>query len=1277
MTVLKKCLVVFLIGFCAVLFAFTGVSLMRDGSISISAEAVDIAPPTDVVVSEYWGNPSTCPNCGGGTSSRDDLTFSKVSGCTFTYNHSYSGVNQCSGTITIHYGVTIPAKEPTCMDYGYSEGVKCGQCGKYMPGRHPQVTSSPLGHDYGEFFTTIEATCEMAGQEQAQCSRCSARQTRTVPALGHSYDNYVYNDDATCTEDGTETGTCIRCEETDTRIKAGTALGHTEGEPVRENEVAATCTVAGSYDEVVYCDRCNKELSRTAKTISALGHSYGAWLVLTNPSCTSSGSRQRTCSRCFDVDTETISALGHSYSSRSYAATCTSQGYTLKSCTRCSYSYKTNYTSALGHNYGSYVTAKSPTCTENGTETATCSRCLGTTSRTVSALGHISVTDPAVAATCTISGLSEGSHCSRCDVVLVEQETVPALGHDEVQHEAKAATCTEKGWKAYVTCSRCDYSTYEEIPAKGHMKGFPLTENEVSASCTVDGSYDTVYYCDVCLEEIRRVESIIPALGHNVVPHVAKSPTCTENGWEAYVTCSRCDYTTYEELPAKGHTAGAAATCTTAQTCTVCGTQLVAALGHDEVQHEAKAPTCTEKGWKAYVTCSRCDYTTYEEIPAKGHTPSAAATCTTAQTCTVCGTELAAALGHDEVQHEAKAPTCTEKGWNAYVTCSRCNYTTYQEVAATGHTEGEPATCITAQTCTVCGTELVPALGHDEILHESKAPTCTKNGWNAYVTCSRCDYTTYEELPAKGHTAGVAATCTTAQTCTVCGMELASALGHDEIQHEAKAATCTENGWNAYVTCSRCDYTTYEELPAKGHKAGAAATCTTAQICTVCGTELAAALGHDEVQHEAKAPTCTEKGWNAYVTCSRCDYTTYEEIPAKGHTPSAAATCTTPQACTVCGTELVPALGHDEIQHEAKAATCTENGWNAYVTCSRCDYTTYEEVAALGHVAGADATCVTPQICTRCQAVLKEVLGHTPGEEATCTKAQICTRCGTQLAEALGHVSVIDEAVAPTCTETGLEAGAHCSRCEQVLLEQIEIPALGHELLPVEDSRTDCTQDGVQTRRCSRCEFVETVEVSGGSHSWRPGKVLRESTCKEVGVQELFCAFCGATSEVEIARKQHKVVLTDEVPATCTTSGLTGGIMCAVCGTELLLRSEIPAIGHSIVFVEEVAATETESGMKAHYFCADCGGLFADAEGDELVSEDELVIPATGDEGPEQPVDPDVPDDEPDGEPDEPSKNEDEELDPFRIILAVVSIVLLVIIISAIILKLRGKKRRR
>ena len=250
---------------------------------------------------------------------------------------------------------------------------------------------------------------------------------------------------------------------------------------------------------------------------------------------------------------------------------------------------------------------------------------------------------------------------------------------------------------------------------------------------------------------------------------------------------------------------------------------------------------------RVYVTeCQNCHNdgnVSYLKVHTGGtETP----TCTKGKTCEKCGAEYGEKdpNNHDLVHHDAKAPSCTEIGWNAYEACSRCNYTTtYQEL---------------------------PALNHDLEQHAAKAPTCTEIGWDAYETCSRCDYTTRKELPA---------------------------LNHALEQHAAKAPTCTEPGWDAYETCSRCDYTTRKELPALNHAleqhAAKAPTCTEIgwdayEACSRFGCNYTTrkelpALNHDLKQYAAKAPTCTEIGWNAYETCSRCDHTTYTELPALNH----------------------------------------------------------------------------------------------------------------------------------------------------------------------------------------------------------------------------------------------------------------------------------------------------------------------------------------------------------------------------------------------------------
>ena len=198
---------------------------------------------------------------------------------------------------------------------------------------------------------------------------------------------------------------------------------------------------------------------------------------------------------------------------------------------------------------------------------------------------------------------------------------------------------------------------------------------------------------------------------------------------------------------------------------------------------------------------------------------------------------------HDLVHHDAKAPTCTEIGWDEYDACQRegCTYTTKVELPALKHNlvhhDAKTPTCTEIgweeyDTCSRCDytTKVeLPALKHNLVHHDAKTPTCTEIGWEEYDTCSRCDYTTKVELPA---------------------------LKHNLVHHDAKAPTCTEIGWDEYDTCSRCDYTTKVELPA---------------------------LKHNLVHHDAKTPTCTEIGWEEYDTCSRCDYTTKVEIPALEH----------------------------------------------------------------------------------------------------------------------------------------------------------------------------------------------------------------------------------------------------------------------------------------------------------------------------------------------------------------------------------------------------------
>ena len=241
------------------------------------------------------------------------------------------------------------------------------------------------------------------------------------------------------------------------------------------------------------------------------------------------------------------------------------------------------------HKYSSAI-AQEATCTETGVATYTCSRCGDSYTETVAALGHEEVTDEGFAATCTEDGLTEGSHCGRCDIVLTEQETIPALGHEEVTDKGFDATCTEDGRTDGSHCSRCDIVLTEQkaIPALGHS----WDEGTVTREPTETEAGIRTFTCETC-GETR--EETIPTLEHeHSYTAVVTDPTCTEAGFTTY-TCACGDSYTADEVPA---------------------------LGHEEVADKGFDATCTEDGMTDGSHCSRCDIvlTEQETIPALGHT---------------------------------------------------------------------------------------------------------------------------------------------------------------------------------------------------------------------------------------------------------------------------------------------------------------------------------------------------------------------------------------------------------------------------------------------------------------------------------------------------------------------------------------------------------------------------------------------------------------------------------------------------------------------------------
>ena len=1035
-----------------------------------------------------------------------------------------SGAQEISTASTVipakgHTPVTDPAVAPTCTETGLTAGSHCSVCGTVLTAQ--QIVPAK-GHDWGDIVYTWSAdntevtatrTCEndpshVEKETVSTTYEVITKATETEPGLGRytsgSFTNkdfavqitevelpptgyevsYVWSDDNTsvtgtakpyntsaetitetveatysvtkepaCISTGIGTWTSGTFKSAQFAVQTKTvelpATGHTPGEEVTENEIAASCELNGSYDVVIYCTVCHRELSRENNTVDALGHDFSEWKVTK-------------------------------------------------------------------------------------------------------------------AATCTVKGLETRS-CSRCDVT--ESRETEALGHNMIHYDAYAATCTEHGWEAYDACSRCDYTTYVEIPAKGHVPGEAVRENEVAATCTIDGSYEEVKYCTVCEEEVSREKKNIPALGHDLIHHDAQAPTCTEIGWDAYDTCSRCDYTTYKEIAATGHNWGEVVYTWSDDNSTLTATRTCANdPSHFETEiaqstYEIITPATETTAGTIRYTVEGFNNEAFKPqtkdvtIPPTGYE----VTYEWSEDCTeLTATAVPYDTSAETIKETVKAtykvtkePTCTDKGEGTWTSGA--------------FNSGQFA----VQTKTVD----IPALGHKMTRHMPVSATCTTPGNIEYWTCDVCEKYFADETGSKEIT----------KAATVI-----NATGHKPVTDPAKEPTCTEPGLTEGSHCEVCGevLSVQTVIPAKGHTEeiipGKDPTCeetglTEGKKCTVCGeilveqTEIPA-LGHAWGEWTVvKEPTETEDGLEERVCANDPTHKEQRVIPASGHI-------------------------HEMVKTEAVAATCTKDGNIEYWTCSKCGKYFKDEAG-------------TNEITLE-ETVIKAT-GHKPvtdfAKDPTCTEPGLtegshCEVCGVILVAqetipALGHTEEIIPGKAATCEETGLTEGKKCTVCGEILRNQQEIPALGHawgEWYVVRPATE--TEDGLEERVCANDpNHKEERIIPKYGHSHTMVKVEAASaTCTKDGNTEYWtCSECGRyfadpegtkelkQEDVVIKATGHTEQLMDPVAPTCTEVGLTEGSRCSVCGEILISQATIPALGHDWgEWTVTKEATTTEEGVE-------------------------------------------------------------------------------------------------
>ena len=639
---------------------------------------------------------------------------------------------------------------------------------------------------------------------------------------------------------------------------------------------------------------------------------------------------------------------------------------------------------------------------------------------------------------------------------------------------------------------------------------------------------------------------------------------------------------------------------------------------HEYYSEVTKQPTCSEKGERTYK-CDICGDIYTEDIAKTKHDYEDTVvkpTCTergyTEHICKVCADsykdDYTPALGHDYISQITKQVACETDGEKTF-TCTRCGDTYTEAIPATGHndivTVVEP-TCTadgyTEHKCKDCGrvvrSDVTKALGHD---YDSKITTkasCTEDGVITY-TCTKCNESYTEKIPATGHKYNdvvTEASCDkggyTLHTCANCGDSykdnFIAPTGHKYTKTTVKQASCETDGVNVY-TCDTCGDSYSEVIKAKGH---------------VYASEV------------TKKANCTDDGVITY-TCANCGDKYTEVIKAKGHNYSAEvtkkATCDTDGVktftCADCGdvyTEKLEALGHTYGISEVVKPTCDNDGYTKF-TCSVCGDSYSKVINATGHKyndkivsASCDKSGYTLHTCENCGDIYKDnftsPFGHDytsqtvkPTCETDGEKTFTCTRCGDTYTEAIpatGHNDIVT-VVEPTCTADGYTEHK-CKDCGRVVRSDVT-KALGHDYDSKITTKASCTEDGVITYTCTKCNESYTEKIPATGHKYND--VVTEASCDKGGYTLHTCANCGDSYKDNfIAPTGHKYTKTTVKQASCETDGVNV-YTCDTCGDSY--SEVIKAKGH--VYASEVTkkANCTDDGVIT-YTCANCGDKYTE-----------------------------------------------------------------------------------
>ncbi len=805
---------------------------------------------------------------------------------------------------------------------------KCSGC---------DIRNSEEKHNFNDWTIATPATEKEEGLKRRVCKVCEYSEEVIIPKLEHTHKlTKVIGTPATCTEGGTKD--YWRCDGCDKRFEneQGTtvitdinipAKGHSKGDAKKEKEVAATCTSAGRYDEVIYCTVCKAEISRESKTTPAAGHSFGAWTVVKEATCTAEGHETRVCSVCSAKEDKDIGKLSHTKS-----GWIKDENNHWKKCTVCDVIVGAKEE----HVFGDWITDTPATENTAGSRHQECSLCKYKNTEIIPVLSHTHKYDKEAtdekylksAATCTVPAVYYKScKCGEKGTETFEYGTVNPDNHTggtEIRNASEANHVLQtKGYTGDTYCRGCNtkLSSGTEILPGNHIPEsvWKMNENNHWKECSVSG-------CDIIIENTSGAHvydgdgdadcnicgytrTIIPIHKHGLELVEAVAATCTSTGNTEHYKCEDCGKLFSDPAGTKEITAESV---------------IVGMLPHSPKELPAIEATCENTGLSAGSKCENCDTIIVEQT-------------------------VTAAKGHDFISGIWRYDTALH--WKK---CSRCDLTDTKE----NHVFDNEQDNI----CKVCGYNRGIAPAHTHNWADAWSHN-TAYHWHECLS-SDCDVT--ENSLKDGYAAHIeaaavrenetAATCTTDGSydevvyCTDCHAEISrtknitKALDHDWGNWVVtKPATSSEDGEEQRKCMRDPSHVETKIIPALTHThqysevvkdeyIKTVATCTEPAVyyksceCGETSTDTFTsgnALGHDFIvlQHDEN------QHWKK---CSRCDVT---DIKSDHDYDSEQ-----DNICNVCGYNrgIAPGHTHTLIKVDGTPATCTEEGVKDYWKCSEC-----------------------------------------------------------------------------------------------------------------------------------------------------------------------------------------------------------------------------------------------------------------------------------------------------------------------------------------------------